>query len=109
MKHNRWTEYDASSRDAEKRWHDPETFQAAVRYVACTIALAAVAFAANAAWHPLLAAILVPAILFVGTVGAFIRTYQAWCNDGFWVIWQGAGWILVVLFMFCLGVPTAAM
>lgn len=107
MKHNVWTEYDASSRDAEKRWHDPQTFRAAVRYVVFVIALAAVAFAATAAWHSLIAAILVPAILFVGTMGAFIRTYQAWRDYGFWVIWQGAGWILAVLFMFCLGVPTA--
>jgi hypothetical protein len=24
-----------------------------------------------------------------------------------WVIWQGAGWILLLLFLLCLGVPTA--
>ena len=107
MNHNVWTDYDASSRDAEKRWHNPVTFRAAVKYVFFVIALAAVAFAATVAWHSLLAAILVPAIFFVGTMGAFIRTYQAWRTDGFWVIWQGAGWILAVLFMFCLSVPTA--
>jgi hypothetical protein len=22
-----------------------------------------------------------------------------------WVIWQGAGWILLLMFLFCLGVP----
>ena len=109
MTRNMWTEYDASSRDAGKRWRDPETFRAAARYVVYVVALAAVAFVATVAWHSLIAGILVPAVLFAGTVGAFIRTYQAWRTDDFWVIWQGAGWILVVLFMFCLGVPTAVM
>ena len=105
MKHTVWSDYDASSRDAEKRWYDPVTLRAAVRYVVFVIALAAVAFAATAAWHSLIAAILVPTIFCVGTMGAFIRTYQAWRNDDFGVIWQGAGWFLVVPFMFCLSLP----
>ena len=107
MKDTVWSDYDASSRDAEKRWFDPVTLRAAVRYVVFVIALAAAAFAAAVAWHSLFAAILVPAIFFVGTMGAFIRTYQAWRTDDFWVIWQGAGWFLVVLFILCLSVPTA--
>ena len=49
------------------------------------------------------------AILFVGAVGALLRAYQVWRAEGVWVIWQGAGWVLVILFLFCLGVPTAVL
>lgn len=107
MKHRVWSDYDASSRDAEKRWRDPVTLHAAVRYVVFVIALVAVAFAATVSLHSPITEMLVPTILFVGTVGAFLRTYQAWRTDDFWVIWQGAGWLLLALFMFSLSVSTA--
>ena len=93
--------------DVEKRWHDPAGLRAAAVYVGSFIALAAGAFTATVVWHSLLAGILVPAILFVGGIGAFLRTYQVWRAEGVWVIWQGAGWILLLLFLLCLGVPTA--
>ena len=109
MKRSMWTEYDASRRDVEKRWHDPATFRAAARYVLYVVALAAAAFVATMVWKALITGILVPVILLLGTVGAMVRTYQLWRDGGVWVIWQGAGWILAVLFMFCLGVPTAVM
>ena len=74
--------YEASRRDAEKRWSDPPTFRAAAKYVIAVVALTAVAFAATVAWHSLLAGILVPAILFAGAMGAWIRTVPGglwWC------------------------------
>ncbi len=91
--------------DVEKRWHDPEMFRAAVTYVAVVIALAGAAFAATAVWRSLLAAILVPAILFAGGIGAFVRTYRVWRVEGVWPIWQAAGWFLLLAFLFCLGIP----
>ena len=93
--------------DVEKRWHDPAAFRAAVTYVVAVVAVAGVAFAATVAWHSLIAAILVPLILFVGGVGAFVRTYQVWRAEGVWPIWQGAGWFLLMLTLVCLGVPVA--
>lgn len=93
--------------DVEKRWHDPEQFRAAVKYVGVVIALAGVALAITAVWRYLLAGILVPGIFFFGGIGAFIRTYQVWKAEGVWPIWQGAGWILLLLFLVCLGVPFA--
>lgn len=98
---------DAISRDVEKRWHDPQTFHAVTVYVFGVIALAALAFGATVAWHSLLAAFLVPIVLFGGTIGALVRTYHVWRDGGMWVMWQGAAWILAVLFLVCLGVPTA--
>lgn len=98
---------DATNRDVEKRWHDPPTFRAAARYVVGVIALAAAAFAAAVVWHSSLAAILVPVVFLGGTVGALVRTYHVWRDSGMWVMWQGAAWILLVLFLSCLGVPTA--
>lgn len=38
-----------------------------------------------------------PAILLLGALRAFVRTYQAWRRrESFWA-WQGAGWILLTL------------
>lgn len=93
--------------DVEKRWHDPAAFRAAVTYVVAVVVVAGVAFAAAVIWHSLVAAILVPAILFVGGVGALVRTYQIWRAEGVWPIWQGAGWFLLMLTLVCLGVPFA--
>lgn len=94
-----------SKNDVEKRWRDPQMFRAAVTYVVIVIALAGAAFAATVAWRSLLAAILVPGILFLGGVGALIRTYQVWRAEGVWVIWQAAGWFLLLLCLFFLGLP----
>lgn len=93
--------------DVEKRWHDPAAFRAAVTYVVSVVAVAAVAFAATVIWHSLIAGILVPVSLFVGGVGAFIQTYRVWRAEGVWPIWQAAGWVLLGLFLLCLGVPVA--
>ncbi len=96
---------DMSRNDVEKRWHDPKTFRAAATYVGVVILLAAVAFAAATIWHSLLAGILVPGILFAGGIGAFVRTYRVWRAEGVWPIWQAAGWILLLAFLICFGVP----
>jgi len=96
--------------DVEKRWHDPPTLRAAVTYVVGVIALAAVAFACYVipGGKPVLAAVLVPVILFGGGVGAFIQTYRVWKADGTWPIWHGAGWFLFALFLLALSVPGTA-
>lgn len=93
--------------DVEKRWHDPAGLRAAAVYVGSVIAVAAIAFSITVVYRSLIAGIMVPAILFVGGIGAFVRTYQVWRSQGVWVIWQGAGWILLLLFLLCLGVPTS--
>jgi hypothetical protein len=38
-------------------------------------------------------------ILLVGGVWAFVRTYQTWRAQGSWVVWQGAGWFLMMLML----------
>ena len=93
--------------DVEKRWRDPAGLRAAAVYVGSVIAVAAIAFIVTVVYRSLIAGIMVPAILFVGGIGAFVRTYQVWRGQGVWVIWQGAGWILLLLFLLCLGVPTS--
>jgi len=93
--------------DVEKRWHDPAGLRAAAVYVGSVIAVTAIAFTVTVVYRSLIAGIMVPAILFVGGIGAFVRTYQVWRVQGVWVIWQGAGWILLLLFLLCLGVPTS--
>ena len=93
--------------DVEKRWHDPVMFRAAVTYVLTVIALAGAAFTVTVIWRSLLAGVLVPAILFCGGLGALVQTYRVWRAEGVWPIWQGAGWILLLLFLICLGVPVA--
>ena len=94
-----------SKNDVEKRWRDPQTFRAAASYVLIVIALAGTAFAVTVAWRSLPAAIMVPGILFTGGVGALIQTYRVWRAEGVWVIWQAAGWLLLLLCLFFLGLP----
>lgn len=95
--------------DVEKRWRDPEMFRAAVIYVVCVVAVAGLALAFFAFDRSTLSAVLVPTIVFLGGVGAFVRTYQIWRAEGTWPIWQGAGWFLLALSLVCLAVPGTAM
>ena len=99
----------SNENDVEKRWHDPEMFRSAVGYVVAVAAVAGVALTFYAFDRSTLSATLVPMILFVGGVGAFIRTYQVWKAEGTWPIWQGAGWFLLALSLLCLAVPGTAM
>ena len=58
----------------------------------------------------MLAASLVPAILFAGGVGAFVKTYRV--LEGrrrLWSAWQGAGWFLLTLMLMTLAIPGAAL
>ena len=97
--------------DVEKRWRDPQAFRSAVRYVVAVVAVAGICFAFYAIPddHSLIAAVLVPGVLFAGGVGAFIQTYRIWKSRGTWPIWHGAGWFLFMLFLVCLSVPGSAM
>ncbi|MFN8087485.1 MAG: hypothetical protein U0R81_00660 [Mycobacterium sp.] len=93
--------------DVEKRWHDPAALRAAVTFVVAVLAVAGAAFFVTVTWHSLIAGILVPGVLFAGGIGAFVKTYRVWRAEGVWPIWQAAGWILLMLALFCLGVPVA--
>lgn len=91
--------------DVEKRWRDPATFRAAARYVGVVLLLAAAALVTTAVWPSLLTAAMVPGTLFIGGIGALVRTYQVWRVAGTWPIWQAAAWILLLVGLFFLGVP----
>jgi NADH:ubiquinone oxidoreductase subunit H len=96
--------------DVEKRFDRPGTFRAAAKYVGVVVLVAGVAFAiyASTARESMVAASSVPAILFLGGVGAFIKTYQVWKAQGAWPAWQGAGWFLLTLMLLCLSIPWSA-
>jgi hypothetical protein len=51
---------------------------------------------------------LVPAILLAGGIGAFVKTYRVWKEQGAWLACQGAGWFLLALMLVCLSIPGAA-
>ncbi|WP_445271731.1 hypothetical protein, partial [Streptomyces sp. DSM 41978] len=95
--------------DVEKSWHDPQMFRSAVGYVRAVLAVAGGALTFYAFDHSVLSASLVPTIVFVGGVGAFVRTYQVWRAEGTWPIWQGAGWFLLAFSLMCLAVPGSAL
>ena len=97
--------------DVEKRWDRPATFRAAAIYAGVVVALAGLAFAIYALLSrtSVVAASAVPAILFLGGLGALIRTYKIWKAQGVWVAWQGAGWFLLMLMLVSLAIPGAAM
>ncbi|OBF28254.1 hypothetical protein A5724_27935 [Mycobacterium sp. ACS1612] len=97
--------------DVEKRFDDPGTFREAAMYVGAIVAVAGLVFAAWAviARDSVIAASLVPAILFGGGIGAFVKTYRVWKAEGAWPAWQGAGWFLLTLMLISLAIPGAAM
>lgn len=80
-------------------------------YVGAVVVVAGVVFAVYAftARDSVVAASLVPAILFAGGIGAFVKTYRVWKEEGAWPAWQGAGWFLLTLMLVCLAIPGAAM
>lgn len=93
---------------AEKRFDKPGTARAAVTYTAVAVAGLAFAFYAFGARDSVYAASLVPLFLFLGGVGAFVRTYREWKAERGWAAWQGAGWFLMLVMLFTLAVPGSA-
>ena len=49
-----------------------------------------------------LLAIGAPAILLIGGLRAFVRTYQTWRRQETWWAWHGAGWFLLTLMLLIL-------
>ena len=96
--------------DVEKRFDRPGTFHEAAVYVGVIVVIAGLVFAAwaFAARDSVVAASLVPAILMGGGIGAFVKTYRVWKEEGAWPAWQGAGWFLLTLMLVTLAIPGAA-
>jgi ABC-type amino acid transport substrate-binding protein len=78
-----------------------------IQFVPLETGKAAAAFVATVVWRSPITGVMVPAILFFGGIGGLVRTYQVWRVEGSWWIWQAAGWLLLLLTLFFLGVPTA--
>ena len=96
--------------DVEKRFDRPGTFHEAAVYVGVIVGIAGLVLAAWAfiARDSVVAASLVPAILLGGGIGAFVKTYRVWKEEGAWPAWQGAGWFLLTLMLVTLAIPGAA-
>ncbi|UXA18428.1 hypothetical protein [Mycobacterium sp. SMC-4] len=96
---------------AEKRLDKAGVYRSAVIYTGAVVAVAAVVFAifVFAARGSVFAAALVPSVVFLGGVGAFVKTYLEWKADRGWAAWQGAGWFLMLLVLVTLAVPGMAM
>lgn len=96
--------------DVEKRWHDPRAARSAITYVAVVVACAGIAFAVYALGDRdrIALAAATPAVLFLGALGAFVKTYRDWRARRTWPIWQGAGWFLLAVSLLTFGVPAAA-
>jgi hypothetical protein len=98
----------AMTNDVEKRWRDPPTLRAAVRYVTVVVILAAGVFTAFVITDPV--AVIwsfgPSAVLFCGALGAFAKTYADWRAFRTWPIWHGAGWFLLTLTLVGFSVPT---
>lgn len=96
--------------DVEKRWRDPAALRSAMTYVVAVVVLAGLVFGVFALWARDSAVVAsgVPGVLFVGAVGAFVKTYRDWRARRTWPIWQGAGWFLLALALAALSVPYAA-
>ncbi len=100
----------SDSRDVEKRWRDPTALRQAVQYGIGVIVVAGVVFAVYAVVDKcsVILASAVPAVLFLGGVGALVKAYRVWRDGGTWPIWQGAGWFLLTFMLVCLSIPWSA-
>ena len=87
----------------------PRDAAKAVAYGVGVIVVAGIAFAStHRRQGSVVLASSVPAILFLGGVGALVKTYRVWRDGGTWPIWQGAGWFLLTLMLVCLSIPWSA-
>jgi hypothetical protein len=106
------------SPDTSNPQRDRKTFAAAVKFVVVFVAIALIVLVAIVAWVSGCKTGASPgtlancsglqrnalafgpaAVLLVGGITAFVRTYQVWQARGGWWIWQGAGWFLLVLML----------
>ena len=103
----------------ERLRHDDAQVRDAVRF-GLVVAVAGLAFLVTAAvWvstcngavadtaacgvpQRTLLAIGAPAILLIGGLRAFVRTYKTWRRQESWWAWQGAGWFLLTLMLLVL-------
>nr|WP_102142889.1 hypothetical protein [Mycobacterium sp. QGD 101] len=65
--------------------------------------------AACGASQRMLLALGAPAILLIGALRAFLRTYQTWKKQQTWWAWQGAGWFLMTLMLLVLTMSLPAL
>ena len=104
---------------SERLRHDDANVRDAVRFGAI-VAVVGVAFLITAAvWvstcsgatadtvacgapQRALLAVGAPAILLIGGLRAFLRTYQTWRRNETWWAWQGAAWFLLTLMLLVL-------
>ncbi|MCJ0902084.1 hypothetical protein [Rhodococcus sp. ARC_M6] len=111
--------------DTEKRWSDPEEFRRAAIFTIVVVGTALVVLLLDAlavgrqsggsesggsesgisgigilAFAP-------SAVFLIGGLAAFVQTYRVWRRGGTWPIWQGAGWFLMVLMLFSLGLAAS--
>ncbi|MFC9898448.1 hypothetical protein ACFVMC_32560 [Nocardia sp. NPDC127579] len=100
--------------DVEKRWSGDGTFRRAAAYVIVVLSFAGLVAALTFWWaasrarcaaeavlcdtSSAVAVVFGPgAVLLLGGLGAFVATYLVWRRGGKWVVWQGAGWFLLVM------------
>lgn len=104
------TERTIADRDVEKRWNDPVAIRRAAGYCAGMVAVAATltaVFLAVDRSNPLLAAS-VPAVCFLGGIGALVLGYRSYRAGGTWPVWQGAAWFLFTVMLLGLAMPMFA-
>ncbi|MBY4211595.1 hypothetical protein HQO42_07900 [Rhodococcus fascians] len=111
MPDNDPTERTIADRDVEKRWNDPGAFRRAAGYCAGIVAVAAVITAVffTADRSSTLLAAAVPAVCFLGGVGALAQGYRVYRSGGTWPIWQGAAWFLFTVMLLGLSMPMFAL
>lgn len=114
--------------DTEKRWGNKQTFRSATRYALVVIGVALAVMLLTVAWAATnreqcadtgylvcaspdryILALGPPAILLLGGLGAFARTYRVWREGGTWPIWHGAGWLLMTFMVLYLGISAEAL
>lgn len=112
--------------DPARKQRDHRTYRRAAGFTLTVIALAAACFGTAVFWigqcsssmdthapacgrsSDTLIAVGSPLILLVGGVIAFVQTYLVWRRRESWWIWQGAGWILLLLMVMNLALAQRA-
>ena len=116
--------------DTEKRWSDPEEFRRAAIFTIVVVGAALVVLLLDALAASRqsggsesgggesgggesgisgigILAFAPSAVFLIGGLAAFVQTYRVWRRGGTWPIWQGAGWFLMVLMLFSLGLAAS--
>lgn len=91
--------------DIDKNWSNPRTVRTGALYLGAFVVIGLAFLVAYRETDSRFWGFGAPAAFMIGGLGAFVQTYRSWQRGGFWPLWQGVGWALLILMLATLGLP----